>query len=135
MNAYPSTPELLGSVTRFLRDELLPTLEGAAAFNVRVSVNALDVVLRELTQLAAAEQREHARLRELLDADQPLEELRELLCEHLAAGMLPLDNAQLRAHLRATAIDRLGIDQPSYSAYRSAIAQYGTPAIPQPTQP
>ena len=48
MNGHPPATELLASVSRFLRDELLPSLSGAQAFNLRVSINAVDLVRREI---------------------------------------------------------------------------------------
>jgi Domain of unknown function (DUF6285) len=118
----PPATELLAAVTRFLRDELLPTLSGARAFNLRVSINAVEVVRRELEAQAAADEREHRRLAELLGHNADLAALRQELCEKIARGELTLDNPALRAHLRATTIDRLAIDQPTYSAYRAATA-------------
>lgn len=122
---HPPATELLASVSRFLRDELLPSLSGAGAFNLRVSINAIDLVRREIEQQGAADRREHRRLANLLGNDAELETMREELCAKIAAGALTLDQPALREHLRATAIDRLAIDQPSYSAYRAAIAASG----------
>jgi hypothetical protein len=52
--------------------------------------------------------------------------MRQTLCEKIASGAMTLDQPGLRQHLRATAIDRLAIDQPSYSAYLAAMT--GNPA-------
>jgi uncharacterized protein DUF6285 len=65
---HPPATELLASVARFLRDEVLPSLNGGRAFNLRVSVNAIDLVRREIEQQAAADKREHRRLAKLLAA-------------------------------------------------------------------
>jgi Domain of unknown function (DUF6285) len=132
---HPPATELLAAVTRFLRDELLPTLSGARAFNLRVSINAVEVVRREIEQQAAAEKREHRRLAELIGNDADLAAMRRELCEKIARGELTLDDPSLRAHLRATTIDRLAIDQPTYSAYRAAIARGGAAAVPDNEQP
>ncbi len=123
MNPHPSAGELLESVSHFLREGLLPSLSGAQAFNLRISINAVDLVRRELAMQAAADQREHARLSSLLGSTASLEEMRRTLCEKIASGAMTPDQPALRQHLRATAIDRLAIDQPSYSAYRAAIAE------------
>lgn len=72
---------------------------------------------------AAADEREHARLSTLLGGGPSLEAMRLALCEKIASGAMTLDQPALRQHLRATAIDRLAIDQPSYSAYRAARRQ------------
>jgi hypothetical protein len=122
---HPPAAELLASVARFLRDELLPALSGARAFNLRVGINAIELVRREIEQQGAADQREHRRLAELLASDADVETMRQALCEKIARGEVSLDEPALREHLRATAVDRLAIDQPTYSAYLAAIAQSG----------
>ena len=45
---HPPAAELLASVARFLRDELLPAASGARAFNLRVGINAIELVRREI---------------------------------------------------------------------------------------
>ncbi len=132
---HPPATELLAAVARFLRDELLPTLTGARAFNLRVSINAIELVRRELDQQGTAEEREHRRLAELLGSNADLATMRNELCEKIARGEVTLDDPALRAHLRATTIDRLAIDQPTYSAYRAAIAGSGDAAVRDTKQP
>ncbi len=122
---YPPAAELLASVARFLREGLLPALSGARAFNLRVGINAIELVRREIEQQGAADQREHRRLAELLDSDADLETMRQALCEKIACGEVTLDEPALREHLRSTTVDRLAIDQPTYSAYLAAIAKSG----------
>ena len=122
---HPPASELLASVSRFLRDELLPTLSGAPAFNLRVSINAIDLVRREIEQQTGADQRERLRLGRLLGSEADLDTMRKELCERIARGELTLAEPALGEHLRATAIDRLAIDQPTYSAYLAAFAQSG----------
>jgi hypothetical protein len=122
MNGHPPATELLASVSRFLR-ELLPTLSGAEAFNLRVSINAIDLVSREIEQRDPADKREHRRLAKLLDSYAELDVLRKQLCEKISRGDIMLDQPALREHLRATIIDRLAIDQPTYSAYLAAIGR------------
>jgi hypothetical protein len=123
MNGHPPATELLASVSRFLRDELLPILSGAEAFNLRVSINAIDLVRREIEQQGAADKGEHRRLAKLLDSYAELDALRRELCEQISRGDIMLDQPALREHLRATVIDRLAIDQPTYSAYLAAIGK------------
>lgn len=123
MNAHPPASELLESVSHFLRDALLPSLSGAQAFRLRISINAIDLVQREIAMQDAADEREHAGLSSLLGGEGSLEALRQSLCEKIASGAMTLDHPAVRQHLRATAIDRLAIDQPSYSAYRAATTQ------------
>jgi hypothetical protein len=122
---HPPATELLASVAHFLHDDLLPSLSGGRAFNLRVSINAIDLVRREIEQQAAADKRERRRLAKLLGRNDELEVIREELCEQIASGKIALDQPELREHLRATTMDRLAIDQPSYSAYLAAVARSG----------
>ena len=119
MSAHPPAPEVLAAAMRFLRDQVAPTLKDDLAFNMRVTLGALELVRREIEQAESADAREHARLAHLL-GEGDLETQREALCDRIAAGELTLDDPALREHLRATAIDRLAIDQPTYSAYLAA---------------
>jgi hypothetical protein len=125
---HPPVSELLASVSRFLRDELLPTLSGARAFNLRVSIHAIDLVRREIGQQGGADERERMRLAKLLGSDADLETMQKELCEKIARGELTLAEPALGEHLRATTIDRLAIDQPTYSAYLAALARNGDAA-------
>ncbi len=134
MSSYPSSNDILESASRFLREDAAPALTGALAFNLRVTLNALDLVRRELALAGAAEARELSRLRSLLGvggdmaalrvgmfgAEADLATLRNRLCERIETGALSLNDPAVAAHLRATTIDRLAIDQPSYSAFQAA---------------
>lgn len=119
MSAHPPTPAVLAAISRFLRDQVAPTLKDDLAFNMRVTLGALELVRREIEQAQGADEREHQRLIGLMGEGE-LDALREALCDRIAAGELTLDDPALSAHLRATAIDRLAIDQPTYSAYLAA---------------
>jgi hypothetical protein len=121
MKSHPPATDLLASVSRFLREDLLPSLSGAPAFNLRVGINAIELVRREIEQQDATDKRERDRLAKLLGSNAELEVMRKELCEKIAAGEITLDQPALREHLRATTIDRLAIDQPSYSAYLAAM--------------
>jgi hypothetical protein len=123
MKQHPAATELLASVSGFLRGELLPSLTGAQAFNLRVGINAIELVRRELEQGTDAAARERGRLAALLGGDSGLDTMRSELCRKIAAGELTLEQPALREHLRATAMERMAIDQPSYSAYLAGMAR------------
>jgi uncharacterized protein DUF6285 len=123
MKQHPAATELLASVSSFLRDELLPSLSGAQAFNLRVGINAVELVRREIEQGADAAARERNRLAALLGGDSGLDAMRSELCRKIAAGELTLEQPALRDHLRATAMERVASDQPSYSAYLAGMAR------------
>ena len=46
MSAHPPTPEVLAAIARFLREQVAPTLKDDLAFNMRVTLGALDLVTR-----------------------------------------------------------------------------------------
>ena len=118
MQDPPTVSELLEATAAFLRDVAVPQLSGHAAFHARVAANALDVVKREIELRPAAEREEHARLTALLRTEGPLEELNALLSRRIAAGELSLQTPGLAAHLWATTLAKVAIDQPTYASYR-----------------
>lgn len=121
MQDQPSTAELVGAVEDFLRNVAMKQLEGHAQFHARVSANALAIVKRELELGPAQDAAELHRLRELLGEDGPLETLNRALCRRIREGELGLDDEGLIAHLWATTLDKVAIDQPRYSGYRRAL--------------
>jgi hypothetical protein len=118
MQDPPTVAELLDATAAFLREVAVPQLSGHAAFHARVAANALDVVKRELELRPVAERGEHARLTALLQTDGPLEEMNALLSRRIAAGELTLQTPGLAAHLWATTLAKVAIDQPTYASYR-----------------
>lgn len=128
MQDSPNPAEILNAVARFLRDVVQPQLSGREAFDNRVAVNALDVVRRQMQQASNPasdpEVAEHARLVALLGRDGSLEELNRVLCQRIAAGEVDLTNTEFVAHLRATTLAKLAIDQPTYPGYERALRQW-----------
>lgn len=133
----PRGAEILDAVAALLRDVLVPQLQGSAGFQARVAANAVDLVARELRQGASAEAAAHARLAALLGRDGPLAVLEADLASAIARGTLPGADpgrqADLDAHLWATTMDKLAIDQPSYAPYRDALRQRSAPDTPTHT--
>lgn len=118
MNTHPSAAELLDAVIGFIETRAAPELSGRDAFLARVAVNALGVVKRELTEAAAAEARAAERLRALLGREGDLTALSTELAEALRSGRLEA-SPEVLEHLRLTAIDQVGIDQPNYSGLKA----------------
>ena len=116
----PSAADILAAAANFLREDLMPRLGPGDAFNVRVTANALDLVGREIAQRARADDAERWRLESLLDRSGALDELRDALCDLDASDADALRDPAVREALRESALDRLAIDQPSYSGYRAA---------------
>ncbi len=123
----PTKRELLEAIRGFLETELLPELEGVRRFHVRVSVNALAIVLRELELESEQRPAQFARLFALLGRteapptdpralDRAVEELERELCARIRAGFGddPDSRERLLSHLRETAAERLAVSNPSY---------------------
>lgn len=117
MQDNPQPKDIVPVVAAMLRDTILPQLEGRATFDLRVAINALELVSRQLTYAEEANAAEHARLRDLLGQDGDLLALNRVLSQAIESGMITLDDQKLRAHLWATTMDKLKIDQPNYASY------------------
>lgn len=118
----PSAAELLSSVRRYLKGDVVEQTGGRTRFLARVSANALGIVERELALGPPARDQERARLERLLGRAGTLAELRAGLCEALRDGSLGLDTPGLASHLRASVVNQVAIDQPRYSGLAAARA-------------
>ena len=123
MQDEPRPPEMLAAVAAFLRDGLGTRIAPHVAFQARVAANALDLVARELLLAPTAETAEHDRLRALLGRDASPADLNAALAEALAAGSLDPATPEVAAHLHATTMAKLSVDQPNYASYRAALAE------------
>lgn len=118
MQDDPTPAELTIAVAEFLRRDLLPSLKGHLGFQLRVSINALDLVARQLTREAAANEAESRRLVALLGHGGELPTLNRELYEAIASGHMSLSTAGLADHLWASTMEKLAVDQPTYASYR-----------------
>ncbi|RJF66797.1 DUF6285 domain-containing protein [Rhodopseudomonas palustris] len=123
MQDEPRPDELIKAVADFLRDHIAPQITGHAAFKLRVGINALDLVTRQLTLAGHSDADELARLKELLGADGSLRELNTILSERIASGAMDLSTPGLRDHLWQTTLAKLAVDQPNYASYRRELGQ------------
>jgi hypothetical protein len=118
MQDEPTPPELIKAVADFLRNELTPAVSGHSAFKLRVAINALDLVTRQLAPESSSDAGEAARLTLLLGKAGSLAELNGALADKIAKGEADLQTPGLAAHLWQTTMDKLAVDQPNYAAYR-----------------
>jgi hypothetical protein len=118
MQDEPAPSELIKAVADFLRAEVVPQIAGHAAFKLRVSVNALDLVVRELALEQGSDAAESTRLSQLLGIQGSLTDLNRLLAERIAKGEAGLDTPGLADHLGQTTMDKLAVDQPNYASYQ-----------------
>jgi hypothetical protein len=127
MQDLPTSLEIVGVVSDFLRDQVLPELEGRTQFHALVAANALDIVRRELETAPPANTMEIARLQSLLSAKEAdLEKLNSRLSDHIETGALTLETPGLKEHLWSSTLAKLAIDQPKYSAYKKALKEKRT---------
>ena len=121
----PTPVELVKAVADFLRNDIAPAIGGHNAFKLRVSINALDLVTRQLTLQAGGEATEAERLAQLLAIQGPLDELNRALAERIANGEVDLQTPGLADHLWQTTLDKLAVDQPNYASYRRELERKG----------
>lgn len=86
-------------------------------FAQKVAANALGIVQRELDLAPAASTAEGARLERLVGAEGSLAERNRRLAEAIRGGTAVTD--AMVAHLIATTLEKIAVDQPSYPAYRA----------------
>jgi hypothetical protein len=123
MQDEPTPTELIKAVADFLRNEITPAITGHNAFKLRVGINALDLVTRQLVLEQGDDATEAARLTQLLGMDGSLIELNRALSERIAKGELDLQTPGLTEHLWQTTMDKLAVDQPNYASYRRELGR------------
>jgi hypothetical protein len=126
MQDEPTQEELIKAVADFLRNDIAPGISGHNAFKLRVGINALDLVTRQLKLQEAGDTAEAARLRQLLGADGSLAELNRALADQIAKGEVDLQTPGLADHLWQTTMDKLAVDQPNYGSYKRELGEKGS---------
>ena len=125
MQDEPTPIELTQAVADFLRSDITPLISGHQAFKLRVAINILDLVTRQLTQEEGSDAAEVERLRALLGTDGSVTELNRALADRIAKGEIDLATTGLAEHLWATTMDKLAVDQPNYASYKRELRREG----------
>jgi hypothetical protein len=125
MQDEPTPVELTKAVADFLRHDIMPMISGHNAFKLRVAVNMLDLVTRQLTLEEGSKDAESARLAQLLGMRGSLVELNRALAGKIADGELGLQTPGLAVHLWQTTMDKLAVDQPNYASYKRELGSKG----------
>jgi hypothetical protein len=123
MQDEPTPTELIKAVADFLRHEITPEIKGHNAFKLRVGINALDLVTRQLAMEGASDAAEVARLKELLGTAGSLHDLNRALSEKIASGEADLKTPGLAEHLWQTTLAKLAVDQPNYGSYKREVGR------------
>jgi hypothetical protein len=123
MQDEPTPEELIKAVADFLRDDIAPEISGHLAFKLRVSINALDLVRRQIALEQGSDAVEIARLSQLLAMQGSVGELNRALADRIAKGEVDLRTPGLADHLWQTTMDKLAVDQPNYASYRRELGE------------
>ncbi len=118
MQDEPTPKELIKAVADFLRGDIAPLISGHQAFKLRVAINALDLVTRQITLEQDSDAAETARLSQLLATQGSLGELNRVLADRITKGEVDPRTPGLADHLWQTTMDKLAVDQPNYASYR-----------------
>jgi hypothetical protein len=110
MITHPTAQELVSGVATWL-----PVDGSASGFGLRVARNALEIAARDMALSPAVDARAAERMSALLGRGGTRHELDEALVEAIRSGAIAPDDPALVAHLRATALDTIAIDQPKYA--------------------
>ena len=122
MQDDPTPAELVKAVADFLRDDIAPTLSGHAGFKMRVGINALDLVVRQLTLSGESDTAEHARLAQIMGLQGTLADLNRDFAQGIASGEIDPHGPGVAEHLWMPTMEKLAIDQPNYASYRRELA-------------
>jgi Domain of unknown function (DUF6285) len=129
MQDRPTVLELLAAVRGFLEDDLVPSLEGRRRFHALVAANVLAVVERELAGDEEQLARQWDRLAALFTLDATarpqalsalrtaVRELETRLAERIRTGDFDDGDAaaRVRAHVRATVLEKLAVANPRFA--------------------
>ena len=125
MQDEPTPIELTRAVADFLRNDIAPGISGHNAFKLRVAINILELVTRQLTLAEGSDDAESARLAGLLGTGGSLTELNRLLAGKIASGEVDLKTPGLLEHLWQTTLAKLAVDQPNYASYKREVGRGG----------
>jgi len=121
MQDQPTPDEVLGAIAAFLRGTVMLKTDPHTAYQARVAANAIDLVRRQLELGASGEDAELERLEALLGRSGNLAALNAELADALASGAVGLRTPGVSAHLHATTLEKLRVDQPNYSGYLAVL--------------
>lgn len=96
-------------------------LQKRSKFEERVIAAAQELIGRAETLAATSDAVERERLVALLNEEGELGDLNRKLCQRIQDGALDTSDPAVISHLRATTMEKLAIDQPTYAAYQRAL--------------
>lgn len=123
MQDEPTPYEIIGAVAEFLRAVVAVESNPRTSFIARVAANALEMSRRQMALSLAADAAELERLRAILGHGGDLAALNAEFADKIASGALDLASPGVAEQLWAATMAKLAVDQPTYSAYRAALAE------------
>ncbi len=114
-NSRPSLSDLLDGVMSYLQEDLLPNQESRHKYLLRVALNVLGIVQREITLGPELDDAERHRLAALLGHAGRLDALQRELTDLISAGGFPLDDATLLNHLKQATAESLAVNNPKWT--------------------
>ncbi len=130
MQDRPTARELLATLSDFVRDEVLPAVDGPLRYRTLVAANLLGILEREAAQGTASLLRERELLCNLLGLStdelvpgalpEQVADLNQQLVSDIDAGAVPGSEAQLWAVLMQITRSKLAIARPGYDSWDSA---------------
>lgn len=120
MQDDPAPVEIVAAVAALLRDDLLPQLTRAKAFETGVAANALNLVRRQLLMPAGENAHKVAALLSLLGETGDAASLNRALAAAIADGAIDASGHQLETALWLMTEAKLAVDQPGYSGLAHA---------------
>jgi hypothetical protein len=120
--------EIIAAVRNFLREQVLPELDGFKAYNTRVAANALGIVAREL-ELGAGLDTLDQQMAAYLGLDAQSVSVPVHIALALRDGKMAVDEKVL-AYLRQRTLLAITIDNPKYSGLQQARARWGPAGEP-----
>ena len=125
MTQFPNADDLLAGVERFLKEQIVPSIDDRGLrFRARIAVHLVATARRELGRSVDVQQREAeslAALKELpvvpSDLDTLAERvdwLNEALAEGLRNSKISIEDEDVYAHLMRTLAEQLQVSQPRF---------------------
>ncbi|MFT5575577.1 MAG: hypothetical protein ACI89D_001095 [Bermanella sp.] len=117
---YPCAEDLIGAVSDFLKSDVAPMLvDSALQFKLKIAVNVLAIVRRELERGQHQLEKEKDALAAMLREDGDVLHLRQRLIEAINAGEFDAKEDELLSVLEAQSLRQIAIDNPRYSTYQA----------------
>jgi hypothetical protein len=117
----PSPSEILAAVSAYLREQVMPRLSGAEAFQLRVAANALDLVARQIGEPPETGAVVKQQAADLLGPDVNEGDAIAILTDRIASGEIGEAKPELIDMLWALTTAKLAVDQPRYAGYLRAL--------------